>query len=31
MPPEIPKHDAHATAPNFLLAKECLKPGWTRR
>jgi cytochrome c551/c552 len=26
-----PKHDAHATAPNFLLAKERLKPGWARR
>ena len=24
-------HDAIATAPNFLLAKERLKPGWTRR
>ncbi|MGH9658304.1 MAG: c-type cytochrome, partial [Bryobacteraceae bacterium] len=23
--------DARATAPNFLLAKERLKPGWTRR
>jgi cytochrome c551/c552/uncharacterized coiled-coil DUF342 family protein len=26
-----PKHDVHATAPNFLLAKERLKPGWARR
>jgi Cytochrome c len=26
-----PKHDAHATAPNFLLAKDRLKPGWARR
>ncbi len=26
-----PKHDARATAPNFLLAKERLKPGWARR
>jgi len=26
-----PKHDSHATAPNFLLAKERLKPGWARR
>jgi len=26
-----PKHDEHATAPNFLLAKERLKPGWARR
>jgi len=26
-----PKHDAHATAPNFVLAKERLKPGWARR
>ena len=26
-----PKHDAHATAPSFLLAKERLKPGWARR
>ena len=25
------QHDAHATAPNFLLAKERLKPGWARR
>ena len=25
------KHDARATAPNFTLAKERLKPGWTRR
>jgi cytochrome c551/c552 len=25
------RHDARATAPNFLLAKERLKPGWTRR
>jgi cytochrome c551/c552/uncharacterized coiled-coil DUF342 family protein len=26
-----PSHDAHATAPNFLQARERLKPGWTRR
>jgi hypothetical protein len=26
-----PAHDARATAPNFLLAKERLKPGWTKR
>jgi hypothetical protein len=26
-----PAHDARATAPNFLLAKERLKPEWTRR
>ena len=26
-----PKRDAHATAPNFTLAKERLKPGWTKR
>ncbi|MEX2264936.1 MAG: hypothetical protein WD696_23480 [Bryobacteraceae bacterium] len=26
-----PGHDRIATAPNFLLAKERLKPGWTRR
>jgi cytochrome c2 len=26
-----PKHDARATAPNFTIAKERLKPGWTRR
>lgn len=26
-----PKHDAHATAPNFTVAKDRLKPGWTRR
>jgi cytochrome c2 len=26
-----PAHDKFATAPNFLLAKERLKPGWTRR
>ena len=26
-----PKHDQRATAPNFLLAKERLKPGWTER
>ncbi len=26
-----PKHDSHATAPNFTVAKERLKPGWTRR
>ena len=25
------KHDAHATAPNFTVAKDRLKPGWTRR
>jgi len=25
------KHDSHATAPNFTVAKERLKPGWTRR
>jgi cytochrome c len=25
------KHDQRATAPNFLLAKERLKPGWTER
>jgi hypothetical protein len=25
------KHDARATAPNFTIAKERLKPGWTRR
>jgi cytochrome c551/c552 len=25
------KHDAHATAPNFTVAKERLKPGWTKR
>jgi len=24
-------HDAHATAPNFLMAKDRLKPGWTER
>ena len=24
-------HDARATAPNFLTAKERLKPGWTLR
>jgi len=24
-------HDSHATAPNFLLAPERLKPAWTRR
>jgi hypothetical protein len=24
-------HDRNATAPNFLLAKERLKPGWTER
>jgi len=27
----VPAHDAKATAPNFLLAKERLKPGWTDR
>jgi hypothetical protein len=26
-----PNHDRNATAPNFLLAKERLKPGWTAR
>ncbi len=26
-----PAHDRTATAPNFLLAKERLKPGWTER
>jgi len=26
-----PNHDKTATAPNFLLAKERLKPGWTER
>ncbi|MFY9556850.1 MAG: c-type cytochrome [Blastocatellia bacterium] len=26
-----PGHDARATAPNFLLAPERLKPAWTRR
>ncbi|HXG32211.1 MAG TPA: hypothetical protein VNJ11_02515 [Bryobacteraceae bacterium] len=26
-----PAHDRRATAPNFLLAKERLKPGWTLR
>jgi hypothetical protein len=26
-----PKHDARATAPNFTIARERLKPGWTRR
>jgi hypothetical protein len=26
-----PAHDVRATAPNFLLASERLKPGWTRR
>jgi cytochrome c2 len=26
-----PAHDKTATAPNFLLAKERLKPGWTER
>lgn len=26
-----PTHDKTATAPNFLLAKERLKPGWTAR
>jgi cytochrome c peroxidase len=24
-------HDAHATAPNFTVAKDRLKPGWTKR
>ena len=27
----MPKHDARATAPNFTVAKERLKPGWTKR
>jgi hypothetical protein len=26
-----PSHDRNATAPNFLLAKDRLKPGWTQR
>jgi cytochrome c551/c552 len=26
-----PQHDRTATAPNFLLAKDRLKPGWTER
>ena len=26
-----PSHDSHATAPNFLLAKERLKPDWVER
>jgi cytochrome c551/c552 len=26
-----PAHDARATAPNFTVAKERLKPGWTKR
>lgn len=26
-----PAHDARATAPNFLLARDRLKPAWTRR
>ena len=26
-----PSHDRNATAPNFLLARERLKPGWTER
>lgn len=26
-----PSHDRNVNAPNFLLAKERLKPGWTRR
>ncbi len=26
-----PKHDVHATAPNFTVARERLKPGWTKR
>jgi hypothetical protein len=26
-----PKHDARATAPSFLIAKDRLKPGWTER
>ena len=27
----VPSHDRFATAPNFLLARERLKPGWTKR
>src|SRR5260370_16635502 len=26
-----PKHDSHATAPNFTVAKDRLKPGSTKR
>ena len=26
-----PRHDSTATAPNFLMARERLKPGWTQR
>ena len=26
-----PAHDKYATAPNFLLARDRLKPGWARR
>jgi Cytochrome c len=26
-----PQHDSHATAPNFLLAKDRLKPDWVER
>jgi len=26
-----PKHDSKATAPNFTVARERLKPGWTKR
>jgi cytochrome c2 len=26
-----PKHDSRATAPNFTVARDRLKPGWTRR
>jgi cytochrome c2 len=26
-----PKHDAHATAPNFTVAKDRLQPGWAKR
>ena len=31
MPRAIPQHDKIATAPNFLLAKERLKPDWAER
>jgi len=27
----VPSHDANATAPNFLLARERLRPAWTSR
>ena len=27
----VPSHDRFATAPNFLLGRERLKPGWTKR